>query len=40
MPMALEQVKQANLALWRLEFVRLLDGYPRHPPRFGGQRVG
>src|SRR5208282_2748228 len=22
-----------------LEFVRLLDGHPRHPPAFGGQRV-
>src|SRR5262249_17334472 len=39
LPAALEQVEQANLALWPLEFVRLLDGHPRHPPAFGGQRV-
>src|SRR5882757_9795883 len=36
---ALEQVEQANLALGSLEFIRLLDGHPRHPPAFGGQRV-
>ena len=39
LPAALEQVEQANLALGPLEFVRLLDGHPRHPPAFGGQGV-
>jgi hypothetical protein len=39
LPAALEQVEQANLALGALEFVRLLDGHPRHPPAFGGQRI-
>src|SRR5260370_11198611 len=39
LPAALEQVEQASLALGPLEFVRLLDGHPRHPPAFGGQCV-
>src|SRR5215471_14949466 len=39
LPAALEQVEQANLALWTLEFVSLLDRHPRHPPAFGGQGV-
>ncbi len=39
LPAALEQVEQANLALGPLEFVRLLDGHPRHPPAFGGDSI-
>ena len=36
---ALEQVKQACLAVGTFKFVRFLDGHPRHPPPFGGQGV-
>src|SRR5215813_362250 len=39
LPAALEQVEQANLAFGPVEFVRLLDGHPWHPPAFGGQGV-
>jgi hypothetical protein len=39
LPAAFEKVEQANLALGPLEFVRLLDGHPWHPPAFGGQGV-
>src|SRR5205085_3301180 len=39
LPAAFEQVEQAHFALWPLEFVRLRDGHPRHPPALGGQRV-
>ena len=35
----LEQVEQAHSAVRPLEFIRLLDGHPWHPPAFGGQRV-
>src|SRR5215472_4630946 len=39
LPTALEQVKQANLALGSVERVPLLHGHPRHPSTLGGQRV-
>jgi hypothetical protein len=39
LPAALEEVEQASLALGPIEFVRLLDGHPRHPSAFGGQGV-
>jgi hypothetical protein len=36
---AFEQIEQAYFALGSVELVRLLDGHPRHPPAFSGQRV-
>src|SRR5258708_6941437 len=39
LPAALEQVEQAHLAVRPLEFIRLLDGHPWHPPAFGSPRV-
>src|ERR1700736_3157045 len=39
LPAALEQVEQAHLAVRTLEFIRLLDGHPRHPPSLGRERV-
>jgi hypothetical protein len=36
---AFEQVEEAHRARRPFERVRLLDGHPRHPPAFGGQRV-
>jgi hypothetical protein len=39
LPAILEQLEQANLAVGPLEFVRLLDRHPRHPPTFSGHGV-
>src|SRR5580692_7939992 len=36
---ALEQIKQAHLALGSVELVMLVHSHPRHPPAFGGQGV-
>ena len=36
---ALKQIEQAYLALGSVELVLLVQGHPRHPPAFGGQRV-
>jgi CheY-like chemotaxis protein len=36
---SLEQVEEADLAVWSIEDVHLLDPKPRQPAAFGGQRV-
>src|SRR5215469_700713 len=36
---ALEEIEQANLALWPLELVFPLHRHPGHPSTLGGQRV-
>src|ERR1700688_4176710 len=36
---ALEQVEQADLAVWSIKLVLLLHRHPRHPSTLGGQRI-
>src|SRR5579862_4554755 len=36
---ALEEVKQAELAIGSLELIFFLDRHPRHPPAFGSEGV-
>src|SRR5262245_7627104 len=36
---ALEHIEQAHFAVGPVEYIRLLHGYPRHPPTLGGKRV-
>src|SRR4051794_36129354 len=35
----LEQIEQANLAVWAFEIVLLFDRRPRHPSTLGSQRI-
>src|SRR5215472_16405272 len=39
LPATLEQVRQADLTIWSLELVLLVDEHPGHPSPLGGQSI-